>query len=359
MGEILIKQRDGSWRAPGDKGYALESELQHVLAEHPALIPGVGPDAVACREFQTEGGPADVVVLDVNGELTIVECKLASNPQIRREIVGQLFDYASCFWKMDIVDFIDSWNKRADNVEALDRLTQFESWRSRLALNLDEGRFRLVLAVDRINPPLKRIIEYLNRMSGADTSVIAVAYARLAQGDLELLMPQVYGQEIAEAKQHEAAKSRTLWDFDTYRSWAQTNDPATVPNFEFLVKEAKARGMNFLGSQATLPSGGFPVLSPDGRQLGRLSVYYYSGMGTSLELDFTRIPRIPEVHRPTDKELASFLQQIETIPEFRQNAEVMRVSNFSSRKPNVPLPHVTRESLTNLLNALTTFGKRP
>lgn len=314
---------------------------------------------MACREFQTEGGPADVVVLDVNGELTIVECKLASNPQIRREIVGQLFDYASCFWKMDIVDFIDSWNKRADNVEALDRLAQFESWRSRLALNLDEGRFRLVLAVDRINPPLKRIIEYLNRMSGADTSVIAVAYARLAQGDLELLMPQVYGQEIAETKQHEAARSRILWDSDTYRSWAQTNDPATVPNFEFLVNEGKARGMNFVGSEATLPSGGFPILSPDGRQIGRLSIYYYSGMGTSLELDLTRIPRIPEEQRPEYDKLANFLQQIEAIPEFRQNAAVLRASSFTSRKPNVPLPHVTRESLVKLLDALTALSADP
>lgn len=72
---------------------------------HPELIPGASPGARPCREFQSEVGPADIVVVDVMTEGTLVECKLASNPQIRREIVGQMFDYASRLWKMDVDDF--------------------------------------------------------------------------------------------------------------------------------------------------------------------------------------------------------------------------------------------------------------
>lgn len=64
-----------------------------------------------------------------------------------------------------------------------------------------------MLAVDEINPELKRMVEYLNAMSGPETSVIAVEYTRLFSNDVEVLMPRVYGQELAEAKV--AANTRT------------------------------------------------------------------------------------------------------------------------------------------------------
>ncbi|MCC9145925.1 MULTISPECIES: hypothetical protein [unclassified Arthrobacter] len=45
-------------------------------------IPGVSADAVTCLEFQSTAGRADVVVLDVDDQVTLMKCKLASNPQI-------------------------------------------------------------------------------------------------------------------------------------------------------------------------------------------------------------------------------------------------------------------------------------
>jgi hypothetical protein len=68
MNGVLIRQGDGTWREPA---YA---------AEHPDLIPGVSAAAKSCREFGSEVGPADIVVVDANGDLTLVECKLATNP---------------------------------------------------------------------------------------------------------------------------------------------------------------------------------------------------------------------------------------------------------------------------------------
>ena len=91
---------------------AAESALQGILAEHPELISGVSADAATCREFQTAAGPADVVVVDTTGEVTLVECKLATNPQIRREIGGQMFDYASRRWGLDSDEFDAHWRER-------------------------------------------------------------------------------------------------------------------------------------------------------------------------------------------------------------------------------------------------------
>lgn len=48
---------------------------------------------------------ADLVGVDGGGRITIVECKLRANPQIRREIVGQVPAYAGAIWQMGTDDF--------------------------------------------------------------------------------------------------------------------------------------------------------------------------------------------------------------------------------------------------------------
>jgi RecB family endonuclease NucS len=69
------------FREPKVSGYANESELQQILYQHPALLPGVEGTAVACREFQSGAGPADVVVLHGEGDLVITECKWLRTPR--------------------------------------------------------------------------------------------------------------------------------------------------------------------------------------------------------------------------------------------------------------------------------------
>lgn len=55
--------------------------------------------------MQSGVGPADVIAVDADGALTVVECKLATNQNARREIVGQVFDYAAQLQKMPIDEF--------------------------------------------------------------------------------------------------------------------------------------------------------------------------------------------------------------------------------------------------------------
>ena len=93
---LLIRSSgDSSWREPAGRGYDNEVALQTILVEHPDLVPGVDGSAIACREFSSGVGPADVVVLDAEGSITVVECKLSANAEVRRTVVGQVLDYAS------------------------------------------------------------------------------------------------------------------------------------------------------------------------------------------------------------------------------------------------------------------------
>lgn len=232
MGQILIRQPDGSWREPVLAGYAAESELQGILVEHPELIPGVSADAATCLEFQSAAGPADVVVVDTDGALTLVDCKLATNPQIRREIVGQMFDYASRLWRLGIEEFEARWQDRTGQLlfsgaSGGDGATR----RDAVEHNLAEGRFRIVMAVDAINEPLKRMTESLNAMSGPGTSIIAVEHVRLLQGTSEILPAQTYGQELAETKRAAVWADRTLWNVGNPRARREASEPVSVPNF--------------------------------------------------------------------------------------------------------------------------------
>jgi hypothetical protein len=354
MSSLLIRQSDGTWREPENAGYALESELQEILASHPELIPGVSSSANTCREFQSGVGPADIVVVDSTGELTLVECKLASNPQIRREVVGQMFDYASRLWKMDIEEFSAKWRARTDRPLFPDDPDDATALRETLEQNLAEGRFRIVLAVDLINTPLKRMIEYLNAMSGTATSVIAVEYSRLRQGSLEILMPRTYGQELAEAKTAPESRNRIAWDESSFRTWVQENDISNAASFDMFITAALAAGMPFTGSTTVAPAGSLQIINRSNVRLGTLSLFYYTGKGTSVELNFTRLAKLPEAQKPRTA-LDTFLAQLEAIPELHEVAVNLRASDFTSRKPNVSLSGLSAEAIRKIMDALNTL----
>src|ERR1700686_1798926 len=85
---------------PEGAGTYDERWLQDLLYAHADLMPidEIEPvfsgAAAVCRELPTPGGPLDLVYVNEHGLLTLVECKLWRNPEARRQVVGQILDYA-------------------------------------------------------------------------------------------------------------------------------------------------------------------------------------------------------------------------------------------------------------------------
>ncbi|TXF89251.1 hypothetical protein FUA23_10900 [Neolewinella aurantiaca] len=77
-----------------------EGWLQDKLHKFPDLLPLDELDASfresisLCREMSVASGRIDNLYLSPTGHLTLVETKLFRNPQARREVVGQIIDYA-------------------------------------------------------------------------------------------------------------------------------------------------------------------------------------------------------------------------------------------------------------------------
>jgi hypothetical protein len=157
------------------------------------------------------------------GALTVVECKLHYSPDMKRKIVGQLFAYAAGLWEMSYGEFDEAWQAKSqpftmtvDQWERRKRPPLLEdmetavvehglSWDrntfpAAVEANLTAGRYTLVFAVDEITDELKRVVQYLSEHSAPAVNVIALEIGYLTDGDIEVLVPQPYGQELAERK---------------------------------------------------------------------------------------------------------------------------------------------------------------
>lgn len=200
---VLVKRKGGEWREAKLFRYSDERELQKMLHNSPQLIPVQG-ELTKTRIFIDEAGLAgagctDLIGVDNDGEIYLVECKLATNPQIRREVIGQILEYASYLWELSYEDFDTLFVKRkGETLKALLTGTAIEGWefetfRDAITENLKAGNFHLIIAVDEMNEQLEEIIGFL-RKRGAGVRLQAIELERYVEDDAEILVPHLHGE---------------------------------------------------------------------------------------------------------------------------------------------------------------------
>ncbi|MCU6455667.1 hypothetical protein LPN01_16425 [Sphingomonas sp. A2-49] len=191
-----------------------EATLRDLIATHPAILPvhdidpSYGRLVTVTRELAIPGvGFVDVLLIDEHGRLVVVECKLWRNPQARREVVGQILDYAralSRFGYEDLQRQVSIATRTGGNVlyalaqgaggtlpeaEFVDRVTR----------DLAAGRFLLLVVGDGIAEGTRRIGEYLRAQPGLafDFGLIEIAEYRRADADgteQVIMQPRVLAQ---------------------------------------------------------------------------------------------------------------------------------------------------------------------
>lgn len=232
---LLIRRGDGEWHEPEVSRYENERALQDLVMKSPSLLPGMTPMAIV-DEFSIPGiGSIDLVGVGPTGEITVVECKLRANPQIRREVVGQVFAYAGGLWKMPYEQFAANFERRA-RVPLIDALSELgegqvdePTLRLEIGRRLEEGDLRLIITVDEITPELRTIIEYLNEHTVNAVQVLALELGFAKEGDLELLIPSVYGEETASRKARSTAVNQ--WTAASFAEALERVDDDAVKAF--------------------------------------------------------------------------------------------------------------------------------
>lgn len=205
--KILIRTNENKKWLPIDSiNTKAEMELQKLLVESPSLIPvkeireGISPLVFAVSEFGLPGsGNTDVLAFNSDGDIAIVECKLATNPESKRKVVGQILEYAAYLWQMGYEE-LNSRIKRLKGknlAELIEELVE-EEWdeerfRNGVESCLKTGSFSLIIVVDEINEELKRIVRYLNECSKSAFSFHALEMNRFQSANIEVLVPNFYG----------------------------------------------------------------------------------------------------------------------------------------------------------------------
>lgn len=238
-GGMYVIQSDGQLLELSERAYDSEDLLQGLLARYPSLLAGDQIDPAAPRRWALvrrevsvpgeEGGAGrwsiDHLFLDQDAIPTIVEVKRSSDTRIRREVVGQMLDYAAnavVYWPVERLRTMleETHGQRSD--EAIlgligDRADlDAESFWQRVKTNLQAGRVRMVFVADRIPPELQRVVEFLNNQMDP-AQVLAVEIRQYVGEGLKTLVPRVIGQTAeAQQKKSSSAGPTRKWDEESF-----------------------------------------------------------------------------------------------------------------------------------------------
>jgi hypothetical protein len=205
--KILIRnQKSKDWKVVESATYGAEAELQALIANSPSLVPvnEIRAEAsllvVAIREFGLPGsGNTDVLSFSADGDIAIIECKLAANPESKRKVIGQILEYGAYLWGMTYEE-VDRRVKTLRGKSLADLVAESvsdsewdeENFRNSVKQKLESGAFILIIAVDEMNLELSRTISFLNSCGNPAFSFSALEMRRFQQADTEILVPDLH-----------------------------------------------------------------------------------------------------------------------------------------------------------------------
>ena len=168
-----------------------EATLQDLLFRYPQALPiatidpAYAPAVPICRELALPAGYADALYVNHLGRLTLAEFKLWRNPQARREVIGQILDYAKdlASWGYEdlqrqvslalgqsgntLYDLVRRQSPDLDEAEFVDNVTR----------HLRRGEFLLLIIGDGIQEGAANIVDFVQRYSGLHFNLAMVEAA--------------------------------------------------------------------------------------------------------------------------------------------------------------------------------------
>ncbi len=229
MPSILLRQGDALIplrEAP----YGAESVLQELVARHPQVLGGGdGDDLLLVRREAgvADGAEAgarwsvDHLFLDNSGVPVLVEVKRSTDTRIRREVVGQMLDYASgaVNWTAEQLQIWLAARCESEHLDAdallAGHTTDPDGFWQQVATNIAARRLRLVFVSDVIPPELRAVVEFLNEQM-TECEVLAVEVHQYLDPEQRqtIVVPTVLGQtEHARAVKNQRPKPLP-WDLD-------------------------------------------------------------------------------------------------------------------------------------------------
>jgi hypothetical protein len=262
-----------------------EAWIQDLVQRHPACLPIEEIDPIfanpvaLCKELNTPAGPIDNFLITASGLPVLVECKLWRNPEGRREVVGQILDYAKELALWSSSDLQREVTRRVGGegnpilrllAEAGHEIDEI-AFNDALTLNLRRGRFLLLIVGDGIREGVETIAEYMQRHLGLHFSMGLVEMPIFIMPDnSRLVTPRVLsrtsittrnvislpdGHALEEADENETGEDRQVSEFSIERQqfWAEFLSEIHLDDPEQAIPNPAKKG--YLSFMLPAPSG--------------------------------------------------------------------------------------------------------
>lgn len=325
--------------------YDSEDLLQKLLADYPQILAGEQINSQVPRRWllidREVGIPGedngnnrwslDHLFLDQEGIPTLVEVKRSTDTRLRREVVGQMLDYAangSTFWSIEQIQACYQQRCSDEGLDSDENLQQFinddeeaESFWQMVKTNLQAGKIRMVFVADLIPPELTRVIEFLNnQMDPAE--VIGVEIKQYVSSNLKTLVPRVIGNTSeARAKKSANRNGPREPDKDLQLILDEFDQIYTEPY------ELSLAGVNYK-----------KVIIPDwSLKIGYVFIHTKKdGYSVELQLKEDRVKPLSELLIKLSKELPIIEdKRVEYDNKLRNNLGRLRVSFGDAIQPNI------------------------
>jgi hypothetical protein len=347
-----------------EQQYDTEDLLQSLLANYPALL---GSDEIGNEprrwllvsretpvpDMEDASGrwSLDHLFIDQDCIPTLVEVKRSTDTRIRREVVGQMLDYAAnavVHWKIDIIRAKFEAQCQQNNIDPAQMIVEqlglvdTEAFWENVRTNLLAGKIRLIFVADEIPYELKRIIEFLNKQMNP-AEVLGIAIKQFVGQGMKTLVPTVIGQTVEAAQAKSVSRSTYQWDEESFFEVLEQKHGQKIAHLGYAILDwAKSHNMRLWWGYGKKIGSFIPVFDYGGENYTFIALWT-SG---SVELQFQYM-RQPYYTPDKKRQLLTHLNQIQgvNIPE-----------DGLTRRPTFPLKVLIDEkNMTHFLDTLDWF----
>lgn len=237
-----------------------EAWLQQLIYRHPESLPvseiesTFAPLVPICTELATPSdGHIDILFVTPHGRLAVVEVKLWRNPQARREVIGQILEYAKDMsrWNYEGLDAAVRASRRReghpdtrlglfDVVKAAVPHLEERRFIDGVSLSMARGDLLLLIVGDGIRQGVSSIAEFLEGHGSLHFTLGIVEMPVFRDGvDRFLLIPRVQAQSLIVRRSvvtSDAARGSALGDESDSPGPEPDVDPALIESRRFFTE---------------------------------------------------------------------------------------------------------------------------
>jgi hypothetical protein len=332
--------------------YEAEDVLQALIARFPNLLAGdqfadgnprrwllLGREAALPDDVGAGGRwSVDHLFLDHDAVPTLVEVKRSTDTRIRREVLGQMLDYAAngvVYWPLEHLRELFARQCERDGRDPNELVAEVaadgvdgEAFWERVGENLRAGKVRMVFVSDEIPRELRRVVEFLNgQMSPAEVIAIEVKQY-VGEDGTKTLVPRVIGEtaEVEVRKGRRVSGERRQWDEESlFADLTARRGEQEAKAARDLYDWVCARGWRPWFGLGKQDGSWIPVFEANGHDHVPIALYSYG----RIELQFQHLKGRP----PFDDEQT----RLELLRRVNEIAGVAFATDVITRRPSIPL----------------------